>query len=260
VKRFVLFHGKRHPREMGAVEVSVFLSHLAVAGRVSASTQNQALAALVFLYRQVLDLPAPLLELDDLVRARVPTRLPVVLGQDETRALLANVEGESRLVAALLYGAGLRLLEGLRLRVKDLDLERGEIVVRDGKGRKDRVTMLPRSVAADLRAQLARARALHARDLEAGFGAVALPDALARKYPGAARDWGWQWVFPASRRFREAESGAERRHHLHETVVQRAVKRAVRASGIAKPASCHTLRHSFATHLLASGYDIRTVQ
>ncbi|MEX2205121.1 MAG: integron integrase [Myxococcota bacterium] len=260
VKRFVLFHGKRHPREMGAVEVSAFLSHLAVAGSASSSTQNQALAALVFLYRRVLDSAAPLLELDDLVRARVPTRLPVVLGQDETRALLANVEGESRLVAALLYGAGLRLLEGLRLRVKDLDLERGEIVVRDGKGRKDRVTMLPRSVAADLRGQLARARALHTRDLEAGFGAVALPDALARKYPSAAREWGWQWVFPASRRFREAESGVERRYHLHETVVQRAVKRAVRASGIAKPASCHTLRHSFATHLLASGYDIRTVQ
>jgi integron integrase len=260
VKRFVLFHGKRHPREMGATEVSAFLSHLAVAGRVSASTQNQALAALVFLYRQVLDAPAPLLELDDLVRARVPSRLPVVLTPDETRALLARLEGESRLVAALLYGAGLRLLEGLRLRVKDLELERGEIVVRDGKGRKDRVTMLPRSLAAELRAQIARARALHAADLEAGFGAVALPDALARKYPDAAREWGWQWVFPASRRFREAESGTERRHHLHETVVQRAVKRAVRAAGIAKPASCHTLRHSFATHLLASGYDIRTVQ
>jgi len=258
VKRFVLFHGKRHPSEMGAAEVSAFLSQLAVVGRVSASTQNQALAALVFLYRHVLDAPA--LELEDLVRARMPVRLPVVLTQDETKAVLVRLIGESRLVSCLLYGAGLRLLECLRLRVKDLELERGEILVRDGKGRKDRVTMLPRSLAADLRAQLMRARAVHASDLAAGFGAVALPDALARKYPSAARDWGWQWVFPASRRFREAETGTERRHHLHETVVQRAVKRAVRASGIAKPASCHTLRHSFATHLLAAGYDIRTVQ
>ena len=258
VKRFVLFHGKRHPNEMGAGQVSEFLSHLAVVGRVSASTQNQALAALVFLYGQVLDAPA--LELEDLVRARVPTHLPVVLTQAETNALLARLTGESRLVASLLYGAGLRLLECLRLRVKDLDLERGEILVRDGKGRKDRVTMLPRSLASDLRAQLARARALHTSDLVASFGAVALPDALARKYPGAAREWGWQWVFPASRRFREVETGVERRHHLHETVVQRAVKRAVRAAEIAKPASCHTLRHSFATHLLAAGYDIRTVQ
>ena len=258
VKRFVLFHGKRHPSEMGAAEVSAFLSHLAVVGRVSASTQNQALAALVFLYGQVLRAPA--LELEELVRARVPQRLPVVLTQDEARALLARVGGESHLVAALLYGAGLRLLECLRLRVKDLDLERGEIVVRDGKGRKDRVTMLPRSLAADLRAQLERARALHAGDLASGFGAVELPGALARKYPSAARDWGWQWVFPARGRYRERETGIERRHHLHETVVQRAVKRAVVAAGIAKPSSCHTLRHSFATHLLAAGYDIRTVQ
>jgi integron integrase len=258
VKRFVLFHGKRHPDEMGAAEVSAFLSHLAVVGRVAASTQNQALSALVFLYRVVLERPD--LELEDLVRARRPVHLPVVLTTSEVNALLANLSGEPGLVAGLLYGAGLRLLEALRLRVKDVDLSRGELVVRQGKGRKDRVTMLPRSLARDLRAQIERARAIHQDDLRAGFGAVALPDALARKYPNAAREWGWQWVFPASRRYTDTKTGTEHRHHLHETVVQRAVKRAVSAAGIAKHASCHTLRHSFATHLLAAGYDIRTVQ
>jgi integron integrase len=258
VKRFVLFHGKRHPNDMGATEVSAFLSHLAVVGRVSASTQNQALSALVFLYRVVLERAE--LELEDLVRARRPVLLPVVLSPDEVRALLGALSGEPKLVASLLYGAGLRLLEALRLRAKDLDLARGELVVRDGKGRKDRVTMLPRTIERELREQLARARAVHAQDLAAGFGAVALPDALARKYPSAPREWGWQWVFPASRRYVDAEASTERRHHLHETVVQRAVKRAVSAAGIAKFASCHTLRHSFATHLLGAGYDIRTVQ
>ncbi len=258
VKRFVLYHGKRHPSELGSVEVGAFLSHLAVELHVSASTQNQALNALVFLYREVLE--QKLADLEHVIRARVPLRLPLVLTPEEVRRVLPQVQGEPRLVAALLYGAGLRLLECLRLRVKDLDVARGEIVVRDGKGRKDRVTMLPRSLASDVRAQLERSRAVHARDLASGFGAVALPDALARKYPGAAREWGWQWVFPASRRYRESEAGTERRHHLHETVVQRAVKRAVREAGIAKPASCHTLRHSFATHVLAAGYDIRTVQ
>jgi integron integrase len=260
VKRFVLFHGKRHPREMGAAEVSGFLSHLAVVGRVSASTQNQALAALVFLYSVVLGRDGRELQLEELVRARRPARRPVVLTRAEVDALLAGLDGEAWLVASLLYGAGLRLLEGLRLRVKDLDFARGEIAVRDGKGRKDRVTMLPHALHEPLRAQLERARAVHVADRAAGFGAVALPDALARKYPGAPLEWGWQWVFPATRRHRDAENGTERRHHLHETAVQRAVKKAARAARIAKPASCHTLRHSFATHLLAAGYDIRTLQ
>jgi integron integrase len=252
VKRFVLFHGKRHPAQMGAPEIAAFLSHLAVEGRVAASTQNQALAALVFLYVIVLGREAPVLE--ELVRARRPERLPVVLTREEVDALLARLEGEVRLVATLLYGAGLRLLECLRLRVKDVDFGRGEITVRDGKGRKDRVTMLPQALRAPLAEQLRRARRVWDDDRALGFGAVALPDALARKYPNAAREWGWQWIFPASRR------GAEWRHHLHETAVQRAVKRAARAARLTRPASCHTLRHSFATHLLAAGYDIRTVQ
>lgn len=260
VRRFVLFHEKRHPDTMGAAEMSAFLSHLAVVGRVSASTQNQALSALVFLYREVLGRAPHELELDGLVRARAPLRLPVVLTREEVGALLEQLAGEPRLVGGLLYGAGLRLLECLRLRVKDVELARFELVVRDGKGRKDRVTMLPRALATDLRAQLARAHATFEADVAAGFGSAPLPDALARKYPGAAREWAWQWVFPATRRYFDREARTERRWHLHETVVQRAMKRGVRAAGIAKPASCHTLRHSFATHLLASGYDIRTIQ
>jgi integron integrase len=258
VRRFVLFHGKRHPAGLGGPEIAAFLSHLACEGQVAASTQNQALGALVFLYRHVLGMALP--DLQGLVRARRPTRLPAVLSAGEVRRLLAQLEGEPRLVASLLYGSGLRLLETLTLRVKDLDFATRELRLRRAKGQRDRVVPLPDACAAPLRAQLGLARALHERDLAAGFGAVAVPDALARKYPGAAREWGWQWVFPASRRYRDERLGGERRHHLHETVVQRAVKRAVRAAGIDKPASCHTLRHSFATHLLAAGYDIRTVQ
>jgi integron integrase len=258
IRRFILFHGKRHPAGLGGPEIAAFLTHLACEGRVSASTQNQALAALVFLYRRVLELALP--DLEGLVRARRAQRLPVVLSAAEVRRLLVELEGEPRLVASLLYGAGLRLLEALTLRVKDLDFAARELRLRRTKGRRDRVVPLPDACAEPLRVQLGLARALHERDLAAGFGAVALPDALARKYPGAAREWGWQWVFPASRRYRDEHAGTERRHHLHETVVQRATKRALAAAGIAKPASCHTLRHSFATHLLAAGYDIRTLQ
>jgi integron integrase len=258
IRRFILFHGKRHPAGLGGPEIAAFLSHLACERRVAASTQNQALGALVFLYRHVLGQALP--DLEGLVRARRPQRLPVVLSVAEVRRLLAELEGEPRLVASLLYGAGLRLLEALTLRVKDVDFAGRELRLRRAKGRRDRVVPLPNACAEPLREQLGLARALHARDLAAGFGAVALPDALARKYPAAAREWGWQWVFPASRRYRDRAGGTERRHHLHESVVQRAVKQAVRAAGIAKPASCHTLRHSFATHLLAAGYDIRTLQ
>jgi integron integrase len=258
IRRFILFHGKRHPAGLGGPEIAAFLSHLACEARLAASTQNQALGALVFLYRHVLGRALP--DLEGLVRARRPLRLPVVLTAGEVRRLLTNLEGEPRLVASLLYGAGLRLHEALSLRVKDLDFAARELRLRQAKGRCDRVVPLPDACAAPLRVQLGLARALHERDLGAGFGAVALPGALARKYPAAAREWGWQWVFPARRRYRDDRLGTERRHHLHESAVQRAVKAAVRAAGIAKPASCHTLRHSFATHLLAAGYDIRTVQ
>ena len=257
-RRFILFHGKRHPNDMGAAEVSAFLSALATRGRVAASTQNQALNALVFLYRQLLG--RELGELDAIVRAKRPQRLPVVLSELEVSRLLANLSGEPRLVACLLYGGGLRVLEGVSLRVKDLDLARGELMVRDGKGRKDRVTVLPRALGAELRRQLEHAREVWQDDLRRGSCGVALPDALARKYPSAPREWAWQWVFPAARCFVERQTKRELRWHLHETVVQRSVKRAVRAAGLTKPATCHTLRHSLATHLLARGYDIRTVQ
>jgi integron integrase len=258
VRRFIVFHGKRHPRELGADEITAFLNHLAVDIGVAASTQNQALNALVFLYRRVMDIEPP--RLDGLVRAKGPRRLPVVLTPEEVRALLLRLDGAARLVASLLYGSGLRLLEALTLRVKDLDFGSGEIRVRDGKGRKDRVVPLPQAVVGPLSAHLERVRELHKRDYELGFGQVELPGALARKYPRASREWGWQWVFPATTRFVDRETGVERRHHLHETAVQRAVSRAVKRAGIAKHASCHTLRHSFATHLLVRGYDIRTVQ
>ena len=258
VRRFVFFHDKRHPREMGGSEIAEFLTHLAVEGEVAVATQNQALNALVFLYRVVLEQPLP--DLGSVIRPRRPARLPVVLTPSEVSRLLARLEGVPRLVASLLYGSGMRLLEGLRLRVKDVDFERREVCVRDGKGRRDRVTMIPEASLAGLARQLERVRRLHDRDLRDGFGSVYLPDALARKYPGAARALAWQWVFPAIRISVDPRTGESRRHHLGEATVQRAVRTAVRAAGLSKPATCHTLRHSFATHLLEGGYDIRTVQ
>ena len=258
VRRFVLANGKRHPREVGAREVEAFLTGLATRDRVAASTQNQALSALLFLYREVLGQELPWME--NIRRAKKPERLPTVLSREEVGALLSEMSGVTWLMAALLYGAGLRLMECVRLRVQDVDFVRREITVRHGKGGKDRRTMLPAMVADALQAQLEEAGRVHERDLAAGFGAVWLPHALERKYPNAARERAWQYVFPASVRSVDARSGVVRRHHLDATVLQRAVKRAVRRAGIVKPATCHTLRHSFATHLLESGYDIRTVQ
>jgi integron integrase len=258
IRRFVRFHGKRHPRDMGAEEVEAFLTHLAVAGNVSASTQNQAKAALLFLYTQVLGVEVGWLK--RVTSAKAGRRLPVVLTEEEVRALLAGLSGVHWLLASLLYGAGLRLMEAVRLRVKDVDFARREIVVRDGKGGKDRVTVLPARLIEPLRQQLAKARELHELDRLAGYGEVYLPFALDRKYPRAAREWAWQYVFPATVLSEDPRSGKLRRHHFDEQAVQRAVKNAVRRAGIVKPASPHTLRHSFATHLLQAGYDIRTVQ
>ena len=258
VRRFILANGKRHPKEMGAAEAERFLTSLAVDRNVAAGTQNQALAALLFLYREVLDLDLPWLQ--SIVRAKRPQRVPVVLSTEEVTRLLTMLDGREWLLAALLYGTGMRLMECIRLRIKDLDFARNTIVVRDGKGGKDRRVPMPQRLVAQLRSQLERTVIIHHNDMAAGFGAVWLPHALARKYPSAAREAGWQYVFPAERLSLDPRSGQRRRHHLDEQVLQRAVRRARIAAGILKPATCHTLRHSFATHLLESGADIRTVQ
>lgn len=258
IKRFIFFHNKRHPKEMGAPEVEKFLTHLAVDGRVSASTQNQAQSALLFLYKEVLEITLPWL--DNVETARRPKRLPVVLTTDEVNRLLQHTQGTTGLMLRLIYGTGMRIMECVRLRVKDMDFGTGEIVIREGKGFKDRITMLPDSLTTPLQEHLARVKALHGADLESGFGEVLLPYALARKYPNAGREWCWQYVFPSSKLSLDPRSGVTRRWHAHEVSVQRAMRQALREAGVPKPATPHTLRHSFATHLLQAGYDIRTVQ
>jgi integron integrase len=258
IKRYIYFHDRRHPSEMGAAEVTAFLTHLASDREVSASTQNQALSALLFLYGQVLEVKLPWM--DSIERAKRPVRVPVVLTVDEVRALLARLQGTKWLMASLLYGAGMRLRECLKLRVKDVDFDYQQITVRDGKGGKDRVTMLPVGLREPLRSHLARVKALHERDLAEGYGAVEMPFALERKYPNAAREWGWQYVFPSRHRSTDPRSGVIRRHHVFDSVLPRAIGQAARDAQIAKPVGSHTLRHSFATHLLAAGHDIRTVQ
>jgi integron integrase len=257
IRRFIVANGTRHPREMGEREVTAYLSGLAARG-VSASTQNQALSAILFLYERVLG--ERLAWMTEIVRAKRPVRLPVVLSREEVSAVLVQLRGPVWLMASLMYGAGLRLLECAELRVKDLNFDRSELTVRDGKGGKDRRTMLPTALRQPLREHLARVKAQHDADLAAGRGSVALPGALRRKYPNAPREWTWQWVFPATRFYVDGESGEQRRHHLHESVVQRAVKDAARVARISRPVTTHALRHSVATHLLESGYDIRTIQ
>ena len=258
IRRFIYFHDKRHPAHMGAPEVTAFLNYLAREREVAAATQSQALAALLFLYKEVLLLP--MAWLDGLERPKRPARRPTVLTVDEVRLVLGRMQGDKWLMANLLYGAGLRLRECLKLRVKDIDFGYRQILVRDGKGGKDRVTMLPQAVVAPLQEHLERAKLLHERDMAEGFGDVELPDALHRKYPKAVYEWGWKFAFPSCKRSVDPRTGVIRRHHVYENYLIRGVKLAVHAAGITKHVSCHTLRHSFATHLLEGGYDIRTVQ
>ena len=258
IKRYILFHGKKHPKDMGAPQVEAFLTHLAVKRNVAASTQNQALNAILFLYKDVLDMELP--RLTHIKRAKRPERLPVVFSKDEIQAIMAHFDGVCWLMAQLLYGAGLRLMECVRLRVKDVDFGYGQIVVRDGKGKKDRVTMLPKLIENPLQQHLQKIKFIHQKDLAEGYGDVYMPYALERKYPNANKEWGWQYVFPSIKRAVDPRSGKTRRHHMDEQSLQRAVKGAVRAAALIKPGSCHSLRHSFATHLLENGYDIRTVQ
>jgi len=257
-KAYIFFHNKRHPLEMAESEIAQFLSGLATEGRVSASTQNQALNAILFLYNEVLSKKIGLI--DGVVRAKRPQRLPVVLTKEEVKKVLDRMNGTPRLMGILLYGAGLRLMECCRLRIKDIDFTRNEVVVRSGKGNKDRYTMLPSAVRDSLIQHLRGVKSQHDEDLEHGLGRVSLPNALDRKYPNAGKEWGWQWVFPATSHYTDRSTGEQRRHHLHESVLQRAFKEARLKAGLFKPAGCHSLRHSFATHLLENGYDIRTVQ
>ena len=258
MRRFILFHNKRHPQDMGKEEIEAYLTHLAVNRHVSPSTQNQAFNALLFLYRNVLEIEFP--ENINAYRSKRPARLPTVLTTAETIKIISMITGFHQIMVKILYGSGLRAIECLRLRVKDLDFDMNQIIVRDGKGKIDRATILPDDIKDPLQKHLTFVKQLHENDLSKGLGRVYLPYALARKYPNAEKAWGWQYVFPAHSRFREKDSGVERRHHYHETAMQKAMRRAVRLAGIFKPASCHTLRHSFATHLLENGYDIRTVQ
>lgn len=258
IRRFVAFHGRRHPAELGQGEVERFLNHLAIRREVAASTQNQALAAILFLYKRVLGIKLPWL--DGITHAKRPQHLPVVLSHEEVRKVLSHLDGEVWIIASLLYGSGLRVSEALRLRVKDLDFDYRQVIVRDGKGAKDRATMLPQSLVTPLTRHLARVRSAHETAIAEGYAGVELPFALRRKNPGAACDWNWQYVFPARQASRDPRSGEYRRHHLHEQTVQRKVSAAARAAGLTKPTTCHTFRHCFATHLLEGGYDIRTVQ
>jgi integron integrase len=258
IRRYILYHNKTHPREMGALEVELYLTHLAVGEKVSTNTQKQALNALVFLYHRVLQ--KPLGRFRDIERPNRPQRRPLVLSKQDVERILRVMSGTHQLIATLLFGTGMRLLECLRLRVKDVDFALNQIVVRDGKGWKDRITMLPQRIKPELEKHLARVREIHRKDVGDGNGRVHLPEALERKFPKANREWAWQYVFPAAKFSRDPRTGELRRHHVHENSVQKALHRAVRLAGIVKPASCHTLRHSFATELLSAGYDIRTVQ
>ncbi len=258
VKKYIYFHNVRHPDEMGEKEINQFLTHLAVKGRVSSSTQNQALSALLFLYRHVLGREVG--DLGDVIRARKPTRLPVVMTKDAVKAVLGNLKGDKWLMACLMYGAGLRLMECLRMRVQDIDFEKNMILIRDGKGNKDRVSVLPDIVKEPLKEHLEKVKAIHNKDRAEGYGRVLMPDALARKYRNAPADWRWQWVFPQETRWIDKKTGTQGRHHVHETIIQHAVRGSVKRSGLTKRATCHTFRHSFATHLLEDGYDIRTIQ
>jgi len=258
VKQFVYFYQLRHSKDMSEPEINAFLTHLAVEKKVSASTQNQALSALLFLYRHVIG--KELGDFGHVIRARKPIRLPVVLTREEVKSVLTGLNAEKWLMASLMYGSGLRLMECLQLRIQDIDFSRNEILVRDGKGAKDRITMLPEPLKKTLADHLKRVKRIHNKDLADGWGRVILPNALDRKYPNAPDEWRWQWVFPQENRWKNTNTGEEGRHHVHESIIQKAVTRAVRKAGLTKRATCHTFRHSFATHLLESGYDIRTVQ